>query len=266
LRARWRCWHVSSADVPRARGHIEDIIAAYGRDSNKYRIRVEGEFPTSDDDTVIALEWIEAAMTRFVDPMTQYYPVWGVDIARFGDDDTALAKRQANRLLEPVAALHGRDTMQVTGWIHKHYLKTIDTDLQPKEILIDVIGVGAGVVDRCRELGLPVRGINVGEGTPTDSRYMRLRDELWFMGREWFESKDCSIPNDPRLVSELSTVTYDHHSNGKIIVERKDDMKKRGMKSPDVADAFLLTFAGMDRRKLPVRHMRPSKAVNVWAS
>jgi hypothetical protein len=258
LRNRWRSWRISSADVPRARGHIEDVIAAYGRDSNRYRVRVEGEFPLADDDTVIPLIWIEQAVSRTVDTL-KLYPVWGVDVARFGDDDTALAKRQGNRLLEPIKTRHGHDTMSVTGWIHREYADTHE-DMQPKEILIDVIGIGAGVVDRCKELGLPVRGINVGEMASSDDRYMRLRDELWFMGRKWFEDKASSIPDDPRLISELSTVTYDFHSNGRIIVESKKDMKERGARSPDCADAFLLTFAGSSIRKLPARKIRPDKS------
>lgn len=257
LRNRWRTWRVSSKEVPRARGHIEDVEQAYGRDSNRFRVRVEGEFPMADDDTVIPLVWIEAALGRTVDAIP-LYPVWGLDVARFGDDDTALAKRQANKLLEPVKVWHGNDTMTVVGKLHREYLDTHE-DMRPKEIMVDVIGIGAGVVDRCKELALPVRGINVAEVASSDDRYMRMRDELWFMGRKWFEDKACSIPNDQRLISELSAVTYDPHSNGRLVVESKKDMKKRGLKSPDVADAFLLTFAGSAVRKLPIRKVRPDR-------
>src|SRR5262245_62469407 len=108
--------------------------------------------------------------------------------------------------------------------------------MRPSEILIDVIGLGAGVYDRCRELGLPVRAINVGEAAATRENCMRLRDELWFKGRE-------SMPQDEGLVAELTAPTYTFTSTGKMVVESKADMKKRGMRSPDLADAFLLTFA-----------------------
>ena len=93
--------HVNCLDVPRAQGHIEDIKAKYGEASNAYRVRVLGEFPTSDDETVIPLELVLGAVGRNVSSL-DYYPVWGVDVARFGDDRTALAKRQANKLLEPI--------------------------------------------------------------------------------------------------------------------------------------------------------------------
>jgi hypothetical protein len=109
------------------------------------------------------------------------------------------------------------------------------------------IGIGAGVVDRMRELGLPVRGVNVGESPATDrDRYMRLRDELWWLARAWFEGRDVVIPPDQGLIAELVSPKYKIESSGKIKIESKDDMRKRGVKSPNKADALCLTFAGGD--------------------
>ena len=110
LRDRWHTMHVSCLDVPRAQGHTEDIKAKYGNASNAYRVRVLGEFPTSDDETVIPLELVLGAVGRNVSSL-DYHPVWGVDIARFGDDRTALAKRQKNKLLEPVKSWNSTDLM-----------------------------------------------------------------------------------------------------------------------------------------------------------
>lgn len=263
LRGRWRCLRVSSTDVPRARGHIEDCIQAYGLDSNKYRVRVLGEFPLAGDDVVIPLEWVEAAIDRVIDTPS-FVPIWGVDVARFGDDSSALAKRQANKLLEPVKLWKNKDLMQLVGLIHNEYINTHE-DFQPKEILVDVIGLGSGVVDRLKELGLPVRGVNVGESRATLDQCMRLRDELWWKGREWFQSKDCVIPRDDYLISELTAPTYDFHSSGRIVVESKKDMKERSGKSPDAADAFLLTFAGMAHRKMPLRKVR-DRSRSAWGA
>ena len=263
LRDRWRTWKVSSADVPRARGHIEDIIQMYGRESNKYRVRVEGEFHNAADDTVIPLSLIEAARSRDVAPLN-FIPVWGVDVGRFGDDSSALAKRQGNTLLEPVQEWHGKDTVQLATLIFREFQATPD-DLKPREILVDEIGIGAGVVDQMGVLGLPVRGINVGESAAADERYMRLRDELWFMGREWFSERACRIPNDEKLIAELAGPTYDFSATGKIVVEAKRDMKKRGLPSPNKADAFLLTFAGNDQRKVVVRRSQSSSRP-AWAA
>jgi phage terminase large subunit len=88
-------------------------------------------------------------------------------VVRFGDDRTAIAKRQANKLLEPVKSWNSTDLMATAGKIKAEYDAT-PYDLKPREILIDIIGLGAGVYDRCKELGLPVRGINVGEAAAAD--------------------------------------------------------------------------------------------------
>ena len=252
LRGRWKTFVVNSEDVPRARGHIEDIIQAYGKGSNKYRVRVLGEFPTADDETVIPLELMEAARFREIS-VPNVYPVWGLDVARYGDDSTALCKRKGNMLLEPIREWHQKDTMQVAGLIKAEYEAT-RPDEKPQEILIDVIGLGAGVVDRLAELRLPVTGINVGESPAAEDLYMRLRDELWFKGRKWFMDRNV-IFNDEKTIAELCQPTYDFHSNGRIVVESKKDMKKRGIRSPNRADAFLLTLAaGLDRKVDPGRH------------
>ena len=188
LRHRWHTMHVNCLDVPRAQGHIEDIKAKYGESSNAYRVRVLGEFPTSDDETVIPLELVLGAAGRNVTTLG-YYPVWGVDVARFGDDRTALAKRQKNKLLEPVKSWNNVDLMATAGKIRAEYDAT-PYDLRPSEIMIDTIGLGAGVYDRCRELHLPVRGVNVGEAAASREN-CALRDELWFKGREWFQDRAC---------------------------------------------------------------------------
>src|SRR5262245_789423 len=124
---------------------------------------------------------------------------------------------------------------------------------------------GAGVHDRCKELGLPVRAINVGEAAATRDNCMRLRDELWFKGRDWFQDRTCSMPQDEALIAELTAPTHTFSSTGKMVVESKADMKKRGLRSPDLADAFLLTFAGTDRRKVE-RHRPEPRNYSAWAA
>jgi len=110
-----------------------------------------------------------------------------------------------------------------------------------------------------------VRGINVGEGAASRDNCARLRDELWFKGREWFQDKACTMPKDEALIAELTGPTYTFTSTGKMLVESKADMKKRGMRSPDLADAFLLTFACNDRRKVE-RYRRPVVKRSAWAA
>lgn len=269
LRERWACQHVSSEDVPRARGHIEDIAVRYGRDSNQYRVRVLGDFPIEDDDVVIPLHLCEAATKRDVEPMDRYRVVWGLDVARYGDDRCALAKRRGNILCEPIKPWRNKDTMQTAGIVMDEWKRTFKED-RPSEILVDAIGLGAGVADRLHELGLPVRSVNVAERPSSRDRYERLRDELWFRAREWLEARDCAIPDDAALIAELTDVRFEYRSTGKIKVESKAEMKERALKSPDLADAFVLTFmAGLDRKDEHVRDRysrKPKQHRSAWAA
>jgi hypothetical protein len=266
-RDRWFTMTISSEEVPQARGHIEDIISQYGRDSNAYRVRVLGEFPKVDDDSVISLDLLEKAMGRKVE-IRSVRPVWGIDVARYGSDATALAKRKGNILLEPVKFWRAKSLMQTVGLIVREYEADHD---KPSDILVDVIGIGAGVVDRLRELELPVRGINVAESAANDEQYMRLRDELWWKARSWLEALDCNIPDDRKLIAELTSVHYEVLSSGKIKVESKDDLKARGLQSPDLADAFCLTFANgrdkwIENRKMDRyrQRLRPKNRLLTW--
>jgi hypothetical protein len=146
-------------------------------------------------------------------------------------------------LLEPIKSWRQKDTMASASIVFDEYRQTDEVD-RPGEILVDVVGLGAGTLDRLAQLGLPARGINVGEAPSANGRYMRLRDELWFKAREWFEARDCKIPDDQGLVAELTAPTYSFTSSEKVVVERKVDLKYRGLPSPDLADAFLLTLCG----------------------
>lgn len=237
MRGSWATLHVNGENVHRvARRYIEDMVKKYGTESAIYRIRVKGEFAGTLDG-VIGLDIIEPAKSR--DVHTFGDEVWGVDVARFGDDLCALAKRRGNTLLEPVKTWGGKDLMQTAGMIKNEYDAA---KVKPKAIYVDVIGMGGGVVDRCKELGLPVMGVNVAESPAVAEQYMRFRDELWFKAREWFHGRDVKIPNDEDLIGELTLPTFKVLSTGKKQVESKDEIKKRAA-SPDRADAFCLTFA-----------------------
>lgn len=242
MRSSWATMQVNGEDCKRvSRQYIENMAKKWGRQSPIYKVRVQGEFAAATDG-VIALELCEAALIREVERNKQPV-IWGLDVARFGDDSTCLAKRGGNHLLEPCKEWFGKDTMQTAGLIKSEYDWANE---KPHCINVDVIGIGAGVVDRLKELGLPVNGVNVAESPAVNSgkrQYSRLRDELWFQGREWLEALDCKLADDQDLVGELTTPKYDILSNGLIKVESKDDLKARGIASPNRADAFLLTFA-----------------------
>lgn len=222
---------------------VQNVVDEYGVDSNAYRVRCLGEFPKVDFDGIIPFELVESATTRDVVPNRFAPVVWGLDVARFGDDATALCKRQGNALLEPIRTWHELDTMQVVGMVKHEYEST---QPKPLEILVDVIGLGAGVVDRLRELKLPARGINVSELPALNpERYVNLRTEGWFVMKEWFVARDCVIGKDDKLQAELVAQKYKiMNSNGKVLATPKSDMRKELRRSPDRADALMLTFCG----------------------
>jgi hypothetical protein len=104
---------------------------------------------------------------------------------------------------------------------------------------------------------LPVQHCDryVGETPSGRERFQNLRAELWWRAREWLEQRDSMLTSE-ELIAELTTVTYAISSNGKIQIESKDRMLARGVASPDMADSFVLTFSGADRRKEHDRYER----------
>ena len=161
-------------------------------------------------------------------------------------EEITITKRKGSRLHEPQTVKRNLDTMQVAGFVLNEWNET-PAHFRPAEICVDVIGIGSGVVDRLMEMGLPVVAVNVGEAPAMNDKFLNLRAELWFRGKDWFEKRNASLElADSRLIDELAMVRYAFTSNGKIKVESKDELKKRtrDRSSPDLADSFLLTLAG----------------------
>lgn len=275
----WRTMVVNAEHVPRARQSVEQYAATYGVGSNKYAVRVKGEFPSKDDETVIPRAHVLAAQTRRV-KMSNVWPVWGVDVGRFGDDASTVVARQGNTILPAyMREWMGLDGAQVAGRIIKMYNEA-PLHERPREIVVDVIGIGTSVYDILRLPGSPVRtivrGCNVAESAAISELDHRLRDELWFRGRAWFAQLDCAIAPDPnppqqalveKLIGELVVPTYDFTALGKRIVESKADLKKRGVPSPNLADAFLLSLAaGIYPRENPHKRREAEEPVSWQAA
>jgi hypothetical protein len=238
LKSDWFTMHVSCRDNPLvSKDFINQIKATYGEASNAFRVRVMGEFSLREDDVLIAAELVEGAMERDV-VLDRLEPIiYGIDVARFGDDRTCIVKRQGQIVTE-IKSWTGADLMETVGRI----VHEAETD-KPFEICVDSIGLGSGVADRLRELGHNVRDVNVSESAAMNPQAARLRDELWLAVRDWLNQRTCKLPRSDELRQELCAPTYGFTSNGKIKVEGKSDMKRRGMRSPDIADALCLTFA-----------------------
>jgi len=243
-RDKWHCITVSCEEGEYVDPKfIAEMAEKYGDESNVFKVRVLGEFPTQSDDVLLPLHLIEDAVTRDVEAGPTTPVVWGLDVARFGGDRSALAKRQGNVLIEPIKTWQNKDLMELAGIVLSEY-DAVPYSQRPQAIYIDAIGLGAGLADRLRELDMPAVAVSVSETASLKDRFNRLRDELFWGAREWFEARDCHIPDDGTLMAELSGIRYKYLSTGKLKVESKDEMKRRGQRSPDVADAFVLTFSG----------------------
>lgn len=221
---------------------LKQMANQYGEGSNAYRVRVLGEFPLAESNAVIPYELAAAALLRDVAPIP-VQPLWGVDVG-LDHDPAAIAKRKGNVLEEPTEEFHADgDPMKVVAWVKGHWDRTLPSH-RPSAINVDSIGIGVGVAYRLMELGLPARAVNVAELPSMRANFPRLRDELWWRGREWLQKRDCSLCGDEKLVEELVRPTYDTTVSNKIQVEGKKATKKRTKKpSPNRADAFLLTLA-----------------------
>lgn len=249
LRDQWTTFGWSCIDAPRVPPeYVEEQRRKWGADSNQFRVQVLGEFPLADEDTVIPLYLIESAMERTIEQPFNPDEVWGLDVAGDGDssDRTVLFKRAGRDARRGVCEWRNLDPMGIVGRVKQQYDASAR---KPIAIMVDAIGMGAGVAARLRELNLPAVAVNVSESPaleppPGEPGYVNLRTELWHKGREWLEKRDCAMPKDDDLQVELASCRYKApRSDGKVQLEFKKDMKARIGRSPDKADAFLLTFA-----------------------
>lgn len=256
-RHRWMTRRVDSSTCQITnKTQIEQWAHDYGRDSDFFKVRVLGEFPSQSSLQFIGRELVQDAATRDLPSARGEAVVIGCDIARFGDDSTVLYFRQGRdaRTYPPIK-LKGADTMQVASRIAEqanffrsagHYVL----------VAIDGGGVGGGVIDRLRAIGHEVDEVQFGSRALDPRKYAQRRSELWGLLRDWL--KVGAIPNDQELVDDLTGPEYGFTSTEQIQLERKADMKARGLSSPDVADALAITFAVSP--PLPGEDMLPSAA------
>lgn len=179
--------------------------------------------------------YIKSAIEREVE--TEDVKIMGVDIARFGDDSSVAIIRQGKKVIW-IQHWAKTDLMDTTGRI----VNLIER-FKPHTVNLDIIGLGAGVYDRLIELGFKPNGINVGESPQNKEKYINLRAEIFDSLRMRFEEGEISLPDDLELIRELSNIKYKPYlSTGQMQLESKEDMKRRGVKSPDRADALALCF------------------------
>lgn len=231
---------------------VEERRRKWGEDSPMFQARVLGNFPTASSDALIPLTLIEAAQERSLTPAE---PVeLGVDVARYGSDTTVQALRRGP-VLRLVSVTAKEDTMETTGRV----ATTIRAE-QPSAVKVDSDGLGAGVTDRLRELGFEVIEIHGGSAAMEPERFANARAE-WYWGlRERFVSGDIDVEaDDDDLANQLASLKYKVDSRGRIQIESKDEMKRRGLSSPDRADAACYAFAPAQGGSVWIEFMRGMK-------
>ncbi len=211
----------------------------HGVDSDFYRIRVRGEFPKSDVNQLIDTKAIENARNR-KQLVTGHLKI-GVDPARFGDDETSIIRRRNNTAYK--LETHRKINLMTLAGIIVRIIKHEN----PAQIAIDIGGLGAGVYDRLIELGYEdvVVAVNFGATANDPVKYFNKRSEMWGEMGKWVEDETmpAKLPDNDELQTDLESPLYSYDSNGRLVLEKKKDTKKRIGKSPDRGDSLALTFA-----------------------
>lgn len=261
-RSIYRCHTVSSADSKRTnKQNIESLIRKYGKDSNVVLVRVFGEFPKQEDDVFIALSIVEhCCMLDLPDDVPIKRISFGVDVARYGSDETVIAKNVGGRITLPVS-FRGQSLMTTVGKIVQLYRQAITEFPRYRGkiyINIDDCGLGGGVTDRLEEVKqeekltrmviVPVNAAGkVPEETLGDGKqkacdiYDNMTTYLWGTVKDALMMEEVSLENDNELVAQFTCRKYRLTSRGKMLLESKEEMKKRGIDSPDRADAVALS-------------------------
>lgn len=261
-RAIYKCYTVSSADSPRTnKENIASLIRKYGEDSNVVRVRVKGLFPKQEDDVFIMLSIIEHCIML---DLPEDVPIkrisFGVDVARYGSDETIIARNVGGNIALPVM-FRGQSLMTTVGNIVQQYraaIKEFPVYRGKIYINIDDCGLGGGVTDRLEEVKqeeklnrmviVPVNAAGKVPETFVNKQkekacdiYDNLTTYLWGTVKDMLIAEEIKLPNDNELVAQLSCRKYRLTSRGKILLESKEEMKKRGIESPDRADAVALS-------------------------
>ncbi|QQS11055.1 MAG: terminase [Rhodospirillales bacterium] len=235
---RWRTFRVDARDAVRADSdQIGRWIADYGEDSDFVRVRVRGEFPRVSAERFVGADLLALARTRAVRDGRPGAAVLGVDVARFGDDDS-VALLRIGGVVARVQRWRRLDTMQLAASVAELILAW-----RPRQVFVDGVGVGGGVVDRLRQLGHRVVDVGAGGRAADERRFANLRAEMWSRMRDWLQEGGVLPAADEALAREIGAPGYAFDARGRLRIESKDDLRARGEGSPDAADALALTFA-----------------------
>jgi hypothetical protein len=243
---RWKSYQIDSRNVEGTnKAELAEWVEKYGEDSDYIRVRIRGEFPRGGSAQFIPGDVVSACRRYRASGYESLPKILACDVARFGDDQTVIGLRQG-RKFEILGTYRGIGTEKTTDVIVE-FLRTHE----PDAIVIDGDGIGGAVVDQLKALGYKAPRFMVhefhGGATPADpNMYFNKRTETWGWMKEWLMA-GAQIPDNPELDRQLTGPMFDivrgKVQHGSIFLEHKDDMKKRGLESPDLADCLAYTFA-----------------------
>lgn len=256
-RGLYKCHTVNSENSKRTnKDSIASLIRKYGYDSNVVRVRVRGLFPKQEDDVFISLELPEQAVRTEKREEIKRLAL-GVDVARYGSDETCMYEN-AGYNCRMVKVYRGHNTMETTGYCIEQFFRLEKEYPHYRGLIyinIDDCGIGGAVTDRLEELKkgemrkelsrMRIVPVNAAAAVPDQEaaqNYDNMTTYLWAQIRELMENGMISLENDDETVAQLSCRKYRMTSRGKIVLESKDDMKNRGLDSPDRADALALSL------------------------
>lgn len=233
----WKTWTIDSRTCKAAnKAYLERLVESYGgEDTDQARVRVRGLFPRTATRQLISTEAVEKAMNFEAEGWELLPKVIGCDIARFGENSSTICIRQGRKVSE-IEVIPKMDLMQTA-----HHIAEVIKRERPLQVFVDGSGIGAGVVDRLRQLNFSVVDVNGGNSS-LNARFLNKRAEMWWECKEFVEGT-CELPKDQRLKEELTCVEYDYTDKGRIRLDRKSDIMEEYGFSPDRADALAMTFA-----------------------
>jgi hypothetical protein len=234
---RWGHAHIDSRDVEGLDHSVfNKLVEDYGEDSDIVRVEVRGLFPTAGFSQFISLPIVAEAQRREYVPDDDYAMIMSVDVARYGDDQSVILFRQGRDARSlPIMKFRELSTMQLANKCFDLY-----NTYKPDVVVVDGGGVGGGVVDRLREMRVPVREFDGGGSADDKGRFLNLRAEAWSKMRDWLAT-GC-LPDDPELETALITPQMEFTEKGLMKLESKKDIKARGLPSPDEADALAMSM------------------------
>lgn len=253
-------WYAGRFTIYDTGVHSEEAIEFYrsSMSDRQFAAEMNCDFAAGSDSTLIPLDLARTAAGRHLraDQYGFAAKVLGVDPARLGDDRFVVIRRQG-LVAWPPAISKGNDTERGVSLIFREA-----EAYQPDAIFIDP-GGNPGVYDGMKKTRWPVYAVDFGSGA-TDKRFQNKRAEIWYRMKEWLKDGGC-IPDDQAMIADLCSVEYDYrNSRGKIQIESKEDLRKRGLPSPDIADALATTFAVPIAPRSQVFHAPMTPRVNDW--